>query len=411
MNTIKTGILSLMMIFLMTACDPDTGISYISVKINAVSQVEGVSTDGLTVTLENFDEAIRIVKTISGETTIDSIIPGIYNITITGQVEDEYGKAYNMNGSLSRKSLIVSNEVLQIDVNGSGFSPLIFKEIFYSGTKYTTTSGGTANYFRNQFYEIYNNSQITIYLDGTHFANLTPTKSTRELPVWPEADGNKYVYAERIWKIPGTGTQYPLEPGESVVISQFAANHQLEIYCPASPVDCSKSEFEFNMNNANFPDQPADDMSHVFYDGKSEMGTIPQYLTSVFGGAYVIFKIPEGDTYDPVGNETLKTTDLSSTSTKLYAKIPVEYILDAVEAVDNEAAIQNKRVPATLDAGATYVGATYNSLGVARKKTGTNDNGTPILQDTNNSTDDFIHGVTPEFRRDGAKAPVWNTRL
>ena len=127
MNTIKTGILSLMMIFLMTACDPDTGISYISVKINAVSQVEGVSTDGLTVTLENFDEAIRIVKTISGETTIDSIIPGIYNITITGQVEDEYGKAYNMNGSLSRKSLIVSNEVLQIDVNGSGFSPLIFK--------------------------------------------------------------------------------------------------------------------------------------------------------------------------------------------------------------------------------------------------------------------------------------------
>jgi len=165
------------------------------------------------------------------------------------------------------------------------------------------------------------------------------------------------------------------------------------------------------MNNANFPDQPADDMSHVFYDGKSEMGTIPQYLTSVFGGAYVIFKIPEGDTYDPVGNETLKTTDLSSTSTKQYAKIPVEYILDAVEAVDNEAAIQNKRVPATLDAGATYVGATYNSLGVARKKTGTNDNGTPILQDTNNSTDDFIHGVTPEFRRDGAKAPVWNTRL
>lgn len=76
---------------------------------------------------------------------------------------------------------------------------------------------------------------------------------------------------------------------ESCIISQFAANHQLDIYNPQSPIDGSSSEFEFNMNNPNFPDQAAYDMQHVFYQGKAEMGSIPQYLTSVFGGAYVIF--------------------------------------------------------------------------------------------------------------------------
>lgn len=400
MKAIKTGIFSLLMIFFMTACDPDTGVGYISVKITATSQTEGVSTDGLTVTLENFDEGVKIVKTLQGETTIDSIIPGLYNINISGQVEDEYGKAYNMNGSLTNRSLITNGEAISIEVSGSAFSPLIFKEIFYTGT--------APFYFRNQYYEIYNNSQLTIYLDGVYFANLTPTKSTATQPVWPAEDGENYAYAERIWQIPGSGTEYPLEPGESIVISQFAANHQDEKYNPDSPVDCSKSEFEFNMDNPNYPDQPATDMIHVYYNGSSAKGSMPQYLTSVFGGAYVIFRVPEGDTYDPANDTSLQTTNQATTSTQLYGKIPVTYIYDAVEAVDNEAAIQNKRVPSYLDAGATYVGATYNSLSVTRKQTGTNENGTPIIQDTNNSTEDFIHGITPEFRRYGAKAPAWS---
>jgi len=149
----------------------------------------------------------------------------------------------------------------------------------------------------------------------------------------------------------------------------------------------------------------------VFYNGSSEKGTVPQYLTSVFGGAYVIFKVPEGKTYDPVNDATLRTTNLATTSTTLYAKVPVKYVLDAVEAVDNEAAIQYKRIPSLLDAGATYVGATYNGLGVARKKIGENADGTPILQDTNNSTDDFDRGVTPQFRRSNSKVPSWNHTL
>lgn len=396
---------------LLTACDSFSDaldskeITPISVTIRPQIKLTGFDeTKGLKITVNNYVEGLRIEKEItSSSVDIDNLIPGMYSIVISGKMKNKEGEPYYLNGSLVNHPILTSHTTIELPVSGQKISPLIFKEIFYSGT---------ANfYFRNQFYEIYNNSEELLYLDGIYFANLYPTKSTSKLPVWPQEDGDKYVYADRIWKFPGDGTTYPLKPGESCVISQFAANHKLDIYNPDSPVDCSGSEFEFNMNNPKFPDQPAYDMEHVFFNGKSDKGKSPQYLTSVFGGAYVIFRVPKDASYDPVNNKALQTKDLASSRTTLYAKIPLEYVLDAVEAVDDETKVNAKRMPGILDAGITTVGATYNSLGVARKKIGENPDGTPILQDTNNSTDDFERGVVPMFRRYNSKMPSWNHTL
>ncbi len=380
-------------------------VTPVSVKIESKIGLEGFeNVEGLKITFHNYTEDLHIEKPMaSSSIEVDSLIPGIYSIIISGKAKNKDDVWYYMNGSLVNHPVLEDHETIEIPISGMRISPLVFKEIFYSGT---------ANfYFRNQFYEIYNNSVEMLYLDGIYFACLHPLKATSKLPVWPQEDGNKYVYTDRLWKFPGDGTTYPLQPGESCIISQFAANHQLDIYNPDSPIDGSSSEFEFNMNNKKFPDQPAYDMEHVFYNGKANMGRIPQYLTSVLGSAYVIFKVPEGKEYDPVNNPQLQTRDLSSSSPKLYAKIPIEYVLDGVEAVDDETKIDSKRMPGVLDAGITTVGATYNSLGVARKKIGENPDGTPILQDTNNSTDDFERGVVPMFRRYNSKMPSWNHTL
>lgn len=378
-------------------------IQYCSLDIELESPDYSISGEGLTVTVTNIDKGYSIEKETTGKSIhIDSIIPGIHNISISGAIEDQDKKKIFLNGERLKYPLIEDRETLQIEMKGSQLGPVIFKEIFYSGT---------ANfYFRNQFYELYNNSEETVYLDGLFFADLYPTKATLMMPVWPPEDKGNYVYAERVWKFPGTGTEYPLAPGESCVISQFAANHKLPQYNPNSPIDGTSSEFEFNMNNKNYPDQKAPDMVHVFYDGKAEMGGAPQYLTSVFGGAYVIFR-PNGDEiYDPVNNKSLQTKDLSKNSS-IFAKVPIRYVWDAVEAGDNESMLKAKRVPGVLDAGMTYVGATYNSLGVARKKIGERADGTPLLQDTNNSTNDFDRGVVPQFRRYHSKMPSWNHTL
>ncbi|MDR1370490.1 MAG: DUF4876 domain-containing protein [Dysgonamonadaceae bacterium] len=381
-------------------------IEYITINLKTNFEIQGLENfSNLKVTLNNYDEGIVIEKPFARDLSIGNLIPGIYDILISGRAEDVFGESFLMSGSLEKKALLADGENILILADGVNVKPLIFKEIYYCGSK----TPSNTNWFRDQFYEIYNNSLDVIYLDGLYFANLYPIAATATLPIWPETDGNKYVYADRIWKVPGNGTDYPLAPGESFVISQFAANQQLDIYNPKSPVNCYSSEFEFNMNNANFPNQPAYDMLHVFYNGKADMTGV-QYLTSVFGGAYVIFRVPEGEIYDPENNPELQTKNLASGST-IYGKIPVAYVLDGVEAVDNDAKAQYKRMPALLDQGVTTVGDTYIGQSVARKRIGQNPDGTPVLQDTNNSTEDFDRNLIPQFRRYDSKMPGWNHTL
>ena len=355
-------------------------VASIRANVTLTLAVENVaSTQDFVVKFDNYDENLHISEECNGteSVTIEGLIPGIYTVTVSGTVFDTEGDEYYVNGNVVNQAILQDDTSLDITVQGLKVSPLVLKEIYYAGSR-TPTNGV---YFRDQFYEIYNNSAQTQYLDGVYFANLVPGKSSTTLPVWPESDGNNYAYAERVWRIPGNGTDYPLEPGESCVISQFAANHQLEIYNPNSPIDGSISEFEFNMNNATYPDQPAVDMIHIFYN--------------------------------------LKTTDLSKpNSSTYYAKIPISYVLDAVECIDNATAVNAKRVPAALDAGMTYVGSTYCGLSVARKPL-TDENGeymynavgALMFQDTNNSTDDFEGGVVPMIRRYDTGMPAWNHTL
>jgi len=411
--------MAVLTVLIIAACDSfrEAGeakpVAAVDVKVNLKVETAGLTLKSMLMKLDNYSEGYHSEKEFDGTTTsLSGVIPGIYTVTVSGVGIDAEGNEYYVNGNTVNQAIYADNNTLEIAMQGLKISPLVFKEIYFCGSR--TPSGGV--WFRDQFYEIYNNSAETQYLDGIYFANLTPSKSTNKLPLWPEEDGNNFAYAERVWQFPGTGTDYPLQPGESCVLAQFAANQKLEQYNPDSPVDLSSAEFEFNMNNANFPDQPATDMLHVFYNGKAEKGTIPQYLTSVFGGAYVIFRAPEGETYDPVNNSSLKTTDLSKpNSSTYYAKVPVSYVLDAVECIDNDSKADSKRVPAVLDAGMTWVGGTYLGLGVARKPSQneageniTRDNGALIFNDTNNSTDDFERGVVPQLRRYNTGIPSWN---
>lgn len=416
MKSIKYFILSVCLAgILLASCDSfndatDAGkVAYVSLKIKTDFQLEGLTDfSDLKVELRNYDEGATITKPFATELVIDSVIPGIWDVLLSGRAKNDNGESFLMSGSLS-KEVILKDQSLEMSASGIGVTPLVFSEIYYSGSR---TVKNTV-WFRDQFYEIYNNSLDRIYLDGLYFATLVPTATTSKVATWPAEDGDNYVYADRVWKIPGSGTDYPLEPGESFVIAQFAANQQLDIYNPNSPVNCYSAEFEFNMNNANFPDQPAADMEHVFYDGKADMGTVPQYLTPVFGGAYVIFRPKKGEMYDPVNDKNMQTKDLSGnlSKTKVFAKVPISDVLDAVEAGRNEVDIQRKRMPSILDAGMTYVGSTYIGQSVARKLVDTNEDGTPILEDTNNSTEDFDRNLVPQFRRYGSKMPAWNHTL
>lgn len=379
-----------------------TEVAPITLKFNLNVEAEDLVGYDLTLKLTNYDENLEYVIPATTTNIEAKVIPGIYTAVISGKGFSSNAEVseYLMNGSLVNEPLTTNGKTYNMTVKAGIKGNIIFKELYFCGVP--------SYYFRDQCYELYNNSNSVVYLDGLHLANLAPSTATTSLPTWEDGLEN-FVYAERVWKFPGDGDDYPLQPGESIIVAQHAKNHQEAN--AASPVDLSGAEFEFYMGSTTYSDMPAVNMDHVFYQGKADIGTVPQWLVSVFGGAYVIFKVPENQTWDPVTTDW--AVQLGTTSTTRYAKIPVEYVWDAVELGNNESMVNAKRVPGLLDAGMSWVGNIYCGLSVARhiEEGKTLDNGSYIYVDTNNSTDDFERGLTPEqrMRRNGAKIPSWNT--
>lgn len=384
-----------------------TEVAPITLKFNLNVEAEDLVGYDLTLKLVNYDENLEYIVPATTTSIEAKVIPGIYTAVISGKGFSSNAEIseYLMNGSLVNEPLTTDGKTYNMTVKAGIKGNVIFKELYFCGVP--------SYYFRDQCYELYNNSNSVVYLDGLHLANLAPSTATTSLPTWEDGLEN-FVYAERVWKFPGNGTDYPLQPGESIIVAQHARNHQEAN--ASSPVDLSGAEFEFYMGSTTYADMLAVNMDHVFYQGKADIGTVPQWLVSVFGGAYVIFKVPENETWDPVNTDW--AVQLGTTSTTRYAKIPVEYVWDAVELGNNESMVNAKRVPGLLDAGMSWVGNIYCGLSVGRYiekdadgNPKTLNNGSYIYVDTNNSTDDFERGLTPEqrMRRNGANIPSWNT--
>lgn len=365
----------------------------VGIQVNAIVEEGMPSPQSYTVKFNNYSEGYETTKETdaTGFVKTDDIIPGIYSVTVSAEISHN-GFSYNFNGNLVNVSILKNEEQFTVDVTASRSGNIVLKEIYYCGSK--TVSGGT--YFRDQFYEIYNNSNSVQYLDGLCIGSMLPLTATANLPVWPDEYKDDHVFFGTIWQVPGSGQEYPLQPGESAIIAQMADNHQREALNPACPVNLITAEFETYVNSTVLiKDNPAVNMEIAFWPRPT-----PQWLVTVFGGAYAIF-YPEEEinpnTYvSPIGQTTMAK------------QVKISQIVDAVELVNDQTKMQLKRVPALLDAGATTVEATYCGKSVSRKIRETLEDGRIIYMDTNNSSEDFQVNDTPVIRRNGAKIPAWN---
>lgn len=69
-------------------------------EIRIEIELEGFdSPEGLSIVLMNYLENIRVEKEFSGlSVVIDSLIPGIYTLTVSGKTYDNQGQLYYLNG-------------------------------------------------------------------------------------------------------------------------------------------------------------------------------------------------------------------------------------------------------------------------------------------------------------------------
>ena len=374
----------------------------INVKVDETKLVAaGIpSPESYGVKISNFATGSVIETTTeNGIATATDIIPGVYTISVSAS-QNQGGFTYTIAGSESNVSLIADGAEVVVRVDAVKEAALVFKEIYYTGVD-------PANfYFRDQFYEIYNNSTEVVYADGLCIAETVFANYDKSIIYeWPIPNADQYVFARVIWQLPGDGKTYPVQPGESFVIAQWATNHKAENLSKGlSPVDLTGAEFEAieketTFNGILLTDNLAINMKKVVQAGYA----MPQWLTSTDGSRYVLFKPSK-----PLKNEdfiTATNADYQGTA----REIAISDVIDAVQAVNNESGMSVLGLPTALDAGAIWCSGSYVGESIARKIKETRPDGTKVYQDTNNTSNDFEVKKDPQLRRYGAKVPSWNT--
>lgn len=322
------------------------------------------------------------------------LTPGVYNVLVEGAASAD-GVAYTISGNGSLSAL-EEGATLTVTVNSAKAAALIFKELYYS-------CSGENYYFRDQFYEIYNNSDQTVYADGLCICSLD-MYSWDGIPIeYDIANPEKYVFSHFVWQIPGDGNDYPVAPGESFVIAQWATDHSIESLGGAGHMDLTGAEFEALVgestlwNGTVITDNAAINLVQFVaaYDSW-------QWLNGVGGTTMIIFFPPEGMSRDMtyvVGSDSASSSSLA---------IPTDCILDAVHACENDEDGARVTVPAEHDSGYIFCSGSYVGESIVRKVVETKPDGRKVYKDTNNSASDF-EITTPKIRRNGEGVPSWNT--
>jgi len=345
---------------------------------------------GAKVTLFNQTKNYTVEASTNRDGSIQflSIEPGLYRITVSQSFSVD-GYMYYYNGLKDVE--IIRNSSVEVKVSGTSESAFVIKEFYYSGS---TTPAGKP-YSNDQYIEIYNNSPETQFADGISILEHESYGNTDNYC----ASIKDTIVLRMIWTIPGTGKQYPVLPGKSIVLARTGINQKSDPNGnPQSPVNLGNADFEFYVAK-----QPETDI---------DSPTVPNLLEDIFvfrgndvafnvkgGSAIAISKI-SGSTNEErkayINKNLIGKKSASGSNTTYYPKVANKYVLDAVEPVFDEAHAIYKRFPASLDAGYTYVVAGSGSGKCIRRKIKEIVSGRVVYQDTNNSTDDFLKDVEPK---------------
>lgn len=273
----------------------------------------------------------------------------------------------------------------------------VLAEIFTPGTQ--TPEGKT--YVGDRYFVIYNNSGMTLYADGLVLLE-SKLKNTQKYTLEPDFR-SEYFGADAIYRIPGDGTQYPVQAGGSLLIVDNAMDHR---EANKNSFDLSDADFEWydqstiaSVTDIDNPDVP--NLDKIFCYSLTIWIPNSQGNTS-----FALARFP-----DSLSTEDYLTqykfhydyTNVTSAGTfKMSADtylVPNEWIIDAVNLCPRSA-YQWTAVAPELDGGYTYVGelgSDKTRYGKSvRRKTLYTEGTRRILQDTNNSTYDFLPAQTAD---------------
>lgn len=321
-----------------------------------------------------------------------SVMPGLYDIDYVAEVTLPSGLVTQLKAARRSVTFAASAEPAHIVMqayNNRIADDLVIAEVFFSGT--LQSSGN--QYYGDDYVKLYNNTDHVIYADAITLweSKFTTVDKYNYTPdILPEA-----VTVQALYTVPGSGTDYPVQPGEYFMLADTGIDHRT---LNPNSFDLSDADFEW-YDVSTKPDHLDIDSPTVPNLDKWYCYTLSFFVLHNRGfRAYGISRIP-------VDRETYLRDYLYSYNYDIIAeagifpmeqsafRMPNEWVVDAVCCSVAAKYAWNVVAP-SIDSGWTHCGTidkdkTRYFHSVRRKVLYLNDNGTPVLKDTNDSSADF----------------------
>lgn len=311
--------------------------------------------DGAEIHLSARNHEYNMVTTtdIFGVAAFSDLPTGDYSIFATssldiGDAEKVFtgGGEYRIMGDAAVEDTVIISLIRSSD--------LMINEIYFCG------SDASSFYFYGQFCELYNASSDTMYLDGMIITRQRPVEADVEDP---PLDYVRAIYAYQFPGTPVTGREYPIAPGEIVVIAGDALDHTR---WAENSVDLSDADWEtFNPQKYDYDNPEVPNLLSI----NPDMG--PDWMINLAHDAVVL---ATGE------NWRIEDYVQSSGTTSQQIIIPLDDVIDGVEY--SSEADRTKNLTRRVDAGFAGIGVVkYSGQSAERRELGL---------DTNDSTFDFV---------------------
>ncbi|WP_420448554.1 hypothetical protein [Candidatus Palauibacter sp.] len=204
-----------------------------------------------------------------------------------------------------------------IDLVPNRTGSLVISEVYAPATP-----AAELRYNFHMFFELYNNSDRTVFLDGLTFGRASlidiasPANScVQSARFRKDPDG---VWAEFLHRFPGSGGEHPLAPGDAVVVALDAVDHS--VIDPRLP-DLSGADFELlgsgDVDNPEVPNLVEIGLRpwfhghgllfyvqhSLFIAGEVDTATLERATWALPGGDVELLRIAAGDLIDVVWTE------------------------------------------------------------------------------------------------------------
>ena len=396
--------ISYVLVFMLFICagfiactdDDKVKITEFTLTLTEPEDLNVTSISDLHVTFKNVNTGKLTTNTMTGTTGKITLNEGLYNITVEGKMNyivDEKTVEGQVKGYKESVNLVgtTSADNIKLFLFNSK-ADFVIEEVYFAGS--TTPEG--KQYLADQYIKIYNNSDSVLYADGLVILE-SAFKTSQKYDYTPDVMSQAMV-VQSVYAIPGNGKDYPIQPGESLLICDKAIDHR---EANSNSFDLSNADFEWYDDSDKNPDIDNPQVTNLDKIYRSSLTTWSLHTQGLCTDAIARLQVNK-ETFLKDYRYHADYIFINPMTIDRY-QVPNAWIIDAVN-ISNKAQYAWNVVDASLDMGFTYCGEVasdknrYNKS-VRRKVLSTTPDGRKILKDTNNSTEDFEAKATPSLKQ------------